>query len=190
MSEYLGRTRLWGLLLYTDNENHMLALELIKNNYEYIYIIHNKDYIENEPKKEHIHLIIEFPNARYKKPIASELGISTKWVRPIRYIDNALLYLVHANSNNKYQYEVSDLIGTKRLKDKFHKATDRQDYRSETEKLELIFQWLEKNKKYKLNNLIQYCLENKLYSEFRRNYIIIKDLSAENYYSYMKNKVD
>lgn len=186
IKDYSGRTRIWGILLYTDNDLHLLALEHIINNYEYIYVIHNKDYNENEIKKEHIHVIVEFPNARYRNPIAVELNIESKFIRPIRYMNNALLYLIHANDSKKYKYSENDLIGTKRLLNKFRNAVDRLDYRSENEKLILIFDWLKKNKKYKLSSLINFCIEQNVYSEFRRNYNIIKDLSLENLYLYKK----
>ena len=71
------------ILLYTEDNTHMQALEYIKNHYKYMYIIHNKD-IEKETgeiKKEHIHCVINVgQNARSIKTVAEEIGIKENYI--------------------------------------------------------------------------------------------------------------
>lgn len=116
------KKRNWAMLLYTDNEAHknaMFALE--KGGYKYVAILHdsdvwqegeNENHSAGEPKKEHWHIVLKFPQARYNTAVAQELGIEPRFLEPCANFDKACLYLIHANAEDKHQYEPTSLFGS------------------------------------------------------------------------------
>lgn len=91
------RVRNIGLILYPEDNSHMLALDYIKHNYEnYIWILHNRDLKENgEIKKEHFHVLLHFPNARTISTLSKQLGISENLFYEIKSLNGQLRYLIH-----------------------------------------------------------------------------------------------
>lgn len=102
----------WTIVLYTENEEDMKILEYIKKNYKYAYIVHDSDFETDEEtgeikqKKEHIHVIFIFENAREIGAIAKELNIERltriEKVKSIRYM---FRYLLHLDQPTKTKYE-------------------------------------------------------------------------------------
>lgn len=124
MSDKIFRSRNFCTLLYPDDSTHKQALEIIKSNFDYAYILHDKDVydedIENDTgehkkgdlKKRHWHVVFSncSGNARTNKSIAKELGLDLNYIQQCRNLDNALLYLIHYNDDDKYQYIITDVV--------------------------------------------------------------------------------
>lgn len=108
------KDRKFVLILYPDDPSHVVALDMICKSYSYACILHNRDPCDEdgvEFKKPHYHVVIRFGNARSLSAIAKELGITENYIEPCSSLDSALLYLVHYNSDDKYQYEIDDVQG-------------------------------------------------------------------------------
>lgn len=117
------RCRNFDLLLYDEDETHKACLEKLSTGYKYIAIKHDKDRWTEEDtlpegvqagdlKKAHWHVIIKFPQARWNTAVAAELGIATNYIQRCVSYDGSLLYLVHHGMPHKYQYPVTECIGT------------------------------------------------------------------------------
>jgi len=78
---------------------------------KYAVIIHDKDLLENwEPKKRHFHAILTFSNSTTIGAVAKWLQVEMQYVRRIQYTTkSALLYLVHRNNPEKYQYDPKEV---------------------------------------------------------------------------------
>ena len=100
-----------------------------KNNVirDFSYIIHDKDtYTEDDEEKnpehkagelkpEHIHLLLRFENNQPQKLecIAKWFGIKENFVNKINgRWEDAVLYQIHANAEEKYQYDVEEVISS------------------------------------------------------------------------------
>lgn len=116
------KKRNWTMLLYPEDDSHKAAMEtLAAGGYKYVAILHDSDtwgegesekYAAGEPKKEHWHVVLKFPQARYRSAVAKELGIAENYMEACANFDAACLYLVHANAEEKHQYDPAALFGT------------------------------------------------------------------------------
>lgn len=90
-------------------ESRIKNLSFIK---KYAFIIHDKDLLDNwEPKKKHFHIVLTFDNATTIGAVAKGLWVESQYVEKIRTTTkSAMLYLVHRNNPEKYQYEPKDVI--------------------------------------------------------------------------------
>ena len=97
------RDRKLALLLYPDDPSHVEAMEKIKTSYDYVAILHDKDYTEDgEIKKPHWHVVLRFGNATWNSAVAKDLGIEQNYTEKVRNMNNAILYLIHYNDSDKY----------------------------------------------------------------------------------------
>lgn len=105
-----NRARNWNLVLNGEtlpNPNEIIAklAEIRAKNYAFIY--HNKA-IKDEEKRKHIHLVLEFENARTFESLKKKLEA---WhIEPCRNLAQSLQYLTHKNAPDKEQYELDDVI--------------------------------------------------------------------------------
>lgn len=171
-----NRFRNFGIILYPEDNTHMLALEYIKHNYEnYIYILHNRDLNENnEIKKEHYHIILHFPNARSLATLSRQLGIKENLFYQIKSLNGQLRYLIHYDDDDKTRYETDEVKGTLYMLGKFKKSF--KDSQDEASDVSLIYEFIVDNEIDDLHTLLSFVLDNNLYSSFRRNYVMFKDL--------------
>lgn len=107
------RTRNFFFLFYPkEDDSHAKALDFIKQYYDYIAINHDRDIDFNgELKKEHTHVIVKFNNPRYRNSVCKELGIEFNYCRPIKKLNDSLLYLIHYEDFSKFNYDLSDCFG-------------------------------------------------------------------------------
>lgn len=117
------RTRNWSMILYPDDPSHVDAISLLERcGYNYCAIKHDKDvWTEDDPKlgdhepgstkKEHWHVVVKFPQAKWNTSLAKELHIDPNYLEACETLDGSLLYLVHANAPQKYQYDASECFG-------------------------------------------------------------------------------
>lgn len=172
----MKRVRTIGIILWPEDKTHLLALDYIKHNFEnYIYILHDKDFDENGViKKEHYHVILRFPNQRNISTLAKKLNIGENNFYEIKSFTGQLRYLIHYDDDEKYQYDPSDVKGTLYMLGKFKQSL--KSSQDETSEVSLIYEFIVNNSIYDLHTLLDFVIENNLYSSFRRNYVMFKDL--------------
>lgn len=108
------RSRLWNLVLYPDDPVHANAMDIIRREYQYVAILHDKDCDENgELKKAHWHIILKFAQARWNTAIADYLGITPNYMERTAHWDGSAQYLLHygCEGQGKYPYESDELEG-------------------------------------------------------------------------------
>lgn len=174
------RARVHMLLLYPDCENHMQALEKIKQSYDYAMILHNRDVTEEgELKKEHYHIVLRFNQAVWNTAIIKDLEIEDRFIEQVRKIDNALQYLLHYNDSDKVQYSIDEVSGN--LKTKLIESINKIE-KSEGEKVVELIEYIESQEEYiSIKKFASYCAKNGYWSEFRRSAsIFIKIIDDHN----------
>lgn len=174
------RVRTIGIILWTDNPNHKLALDFIIHNFEnYIYILHDRDIKDDgEIKKEHYHVILHFPNARTIKTLSKKLNVEENNFYIIKSFTGQLRYLIHYDDDEKTRYNVEEVKGTLFMLSKFKSSI--KGSQDETADVSQIYEFIFDNDISDLSILLDFVLDNKLYSSFRRNYCMFKDLLALN----------
>lgn len=182
------RSRKHCLLLYpNEDKSHKNALEYIKHNYDYAYIVHDKDLkqLDNdefELKKQHVHVVISFSNAKWNTSIASELGIELNYIQECRNFDKALDYLIHFNDDTKYQYSIEEVHGN--LKSKLEKII-RNENKDENEKSFELITYIENFKgTLTIKNFARYCAEIGMWDIFRRASVIYLEMIKEHNFLY------
>lgn len=166
------------MLLYPDDKNHAKALKFIKNNYDHAMILHNKDLKQGELKKEHYHIVLEFPSAKWNTALAKELNIAINYIQQCRNLENSLNYLIHYNEPEKFQYSLDDVSGN--LKKKLEKAI-KNDGKDESDKVTELIQYIEEYKGYlTLTNFSKYCSSVGYWDVFRRSGVIFIKILEEN----------
>lgn len=119
------RSRNFALLLYPEDDTHLSAIKLLEEcGYNYACILHNEDiwsdsdpefnpdkHIVGEKKKEHFHVVVKFLNPKWDTALAKELGLKPNYIRGVKNLDKALLYLVHYGNPDKYQYDLDAVSG-------------------------------------------------------------------------------
>ena len=171
-----------GLILWTDNPTHINALDYIKRYYpHYIGILHDKDTKEdNSLKKAHWHVLLYFPNQKLISTIKKELGINDSDFYEIKSLIGQLRYLIHYDDEDKYQYSKDSVFGDRYFLTKFNLAI--KDVSSETDEASSIFEYISECCP-NLQDLFTFVVDNDLYSTYRRNYVMFKDLCFSNYKS-------
>lgn len=172
----MKRVRTIGIILYPDNQEHLLALDYIKHNFEnYIYILHDKDLDDDgNIVKPHIHCILKFQNQRNISTLSKKLNVEENLFYVIKSFNGQLRYLIHFDDDDKHQYDVSEVKGTLFMLSKFKLAI--KGSQDETSEVSMIYEFIFNSRIDDLNILLDFVLENNLYSSFRRNYCMFKDL--------------
>lgn len=173
MAEKLKK-RNWTMLLYPEDPTHAAAMEtLAKGGYKYVAIKHDQDtwldgesetHEAGELKKEHWHVVLKFPQARYNTALAKELGIADNYLQPCANLDAACLYLVHANAEDKHQYDPTALFGT--MVSVVTKLLSDDD--EGTRVLEIVKTVQANPGRAKYTDLLIWACKNGYYGEFRR----------------------
>ena len=115
------RKRNWCLVLYPEDEKHVSAMEVLeKGGFKYAAILHDKDvwseadapdHVPGETKKAHWHVVLKFDQAVWNTSLAKQLGLSENYLQPCANLDGALLYLIHSENPEKYQYDAEAVFG-------------------------------------------------------------------------------
>lgn len=180
------RSLYWGLILYDDSENLNFNDKIItiSQNYDYVYIKHDKDIDTNgNLKKIHYHIILKFNNYKWLKSLSDELNIPMNYFEKINSLNNMLVYLIHYNNPDKYQYSLNDVCGTASLKIKLNKCISNIE-NTEEDKIQIILDFIYSypaNLRYR--DLVSFVLNKGLWAEFRRSSnIIFKLLDEHNFF--------
>ena len=194
MCEKNVRDRKFNLILYPDCESHVKALEKIKSEYDYAYILHDKfseqelggkDIDENDTreKKAHWHVVLNVgKNPRWLSAVADDLGISDNYVRQCKNRDNSLLYLIHYNNPDKYQFSLNDVVGT--LAPRIAKLINDTEL-TEEENVSKIFSFIRSSGKLSFADVVDFCLDNGVYQHLRRSVRIIERFLDEHNKDYI-----
>ena len=129
------RYRHFMILLYPEWDNYKEILQDIKGSFKnYAYIKHIP---EEEEKKEHLHLILSLDNPRTEKSLSNRLEIPVNLIQHVKSLRGSCRYLVHMDNEEKYQYDLEQVIVSKSFSNTFYKAFD--DLLSDEEVLENIY---------------------------------------------------
>lgn len=182
------RSRLWCVLLYPEDETHIKALDLIRQSFNYVGILHDKDAWTEEDekanpehkagtlKKAHYHLILKFSQARWNTAIADDLGIAPNYLEQCRSFDSAAIYLVHEGLEDKYQYESEALEGP--LVPAVMKLLAPADENGRVLELMKLIQSMEY---IEYENLVIKACENGMYGDLRRmGYLVSRIVDSHN----------
>ena len=183
------RSRTIAFLLYPDDLTHLKAMDIIKSSYDHVAILHDKDCDENGViKKAHWHVILRFKNATWNSAICKELGIDINYSEQIRNFDNSMMYLIHYNDSDKYQYDISEVFGT--FKNRLVDILNHQN-KNEGEKVLELIEFIEtypKNIRLSVTTFSRFCASNGYWSEFRRSASIFCRIIEERNSSYNDDK--
>lgn len=125
MSEIKFKDRKYVAVLYPDDPTHVAAMEKLESGgYDFAAILHDSDVYETDGedhkagdlKKPHWHVVIRFsPNALWNTAVAKDLGIEVNYLEKCRNLNKALLYLVHRDHLDKYQYDLDKVFGSQSM---------------------------------------------------------------------------
>lgn len=110
------KVRVFRVELYpvTESYDFKTVHGIIDKNYDWIRILHDKDVkADGTPCDNHYHYVVRSDQFTIRRTsLASQLGIDAVWILPCfgkdsNSLDDALLYLTHANKPEKYQYMLS-----------------------------------------------------------------------------------
>lgn len=176
-------------MLYDEDISHINAMEFIKKNYDYACIFHDKDIKEDtgEIKKGHYHYVIKFNNAKWNTAIADELGITPNYIENCRNIKNSLLYLIHYNDIDKYQYNIDEVSGS--LKKKLIEILNNGE-KTENEKMQEIIDYID-NERGNINyaSFIKVFVALGYTDIIRRDWSLIKCLLDDHNGVYSKQEI-
>lgn len=163
------------IILYDEEEFNRLKGLIEKDNYEYATAIHDKDINEKtgELIKPHRHMQIYGKVQKSIKSWAKYLDKKENEIEIIKFKKQAIQYLIHYNEKNKYHYE-KDIIETNiNIDDIFKTKSD------ETNELKELIEYINQKGIIKFKDLLEYAIENNIWSTYRRNYTILKDYIFE-----------
>lgn len=163
-------------ILYKDSltYDYNKIIDYISSNYtDYAYIEHKP---EKDETKEHTHLLIHFPNKRYLRAFANEIGVADNYIEKANLIPY-LRYLIHFDDEEKIQYSIDQVHGP--LKEKLIEILNGSSL-NETEQVSMIFDYIMEQENYvTMTSVIQFVIQNGIYSAYRRNYSMFRDLIVE-----------
>lgn len=92
-------------------ETRIRGLTYIKS---YAIVIHDRDLLESgEPKKKHFHIVLTFSDTTTIGAVAKGLKVESQYVEKIKTTTkSALLYLVHRNDPDKFQYKPEEVVAS------------------------------------------------------------------------------
>lgn len=98
--------------LYPDSESYdcETLLSTIRSKFiDWAYILHDKDFNENgELKKPHIHWVGR-ATPRCLSVVSNFLGLPENDIEVVKNFDNMVMYLIHLNDIDKFQYSPDDV---------------------------------------------------------------------------------
>lgn len=181
-SPHKGKSRVWVMLLYPDNEEHSKILETVFNDFVCIGCLHDSDLNKDGEKvKEHFHIVFYFPSAVYASHILDTYrNLEPRFLYPRKDVKVQVRYLLHLDSPSKFQYPQSALVGQI---DRFSRYFNSELL--ECEQVLKILDIIEKLKPYDLADFLRLVCDNGLYATYRRNAYTFNTILSQNS---LKNK--
>lgn len=136
------RYRHFMILLYPEWQNFKEILQDLKGSFKnYAYIKHIP---EEEEKKEHIHFILSLDNPRTIDSLSKRIEVPSNLIQRIKSLRGACRYLIHKDNEDKYQYDLDQVIVSNSFKGSYFKSFD--DLMSDEEILDNIYSFILDNK--------------------------------------------
>lgn len=173
------KSRIHHFVIYPNEDiTHKKALEYVIKNYSHAFINHDydvydKDVLDDdgnvihaigEIKKNHTHLIVKLPNARHRDAFCKQLGIASNYDL-YDTLQNGLLYLIHYNDIDKYQYNLDEVQGN--LKQWLVEFLNKKYNTEEQNMLDLLL-YIDNQKYISYTNLMKWACSNGYWSVMRR----------------------
>lgn len=167
-----GKSRTFLGVLYPDSESYLCSAVLERLScvfQEWAYIVHDSDSDENgELKKAHIHWVGRLENATSLLAIADSkhLGVNPNSIEYCKNFKFAVRYLIHKDSPDKFQYPQDS------IKSNFDVVPFFRDKDDEIASVRKIRAYLMDSHCTSTEQLMDWCLENGCWCEFRRSFAI------------------
>ena len=161
-----NRFRLFCLVLYKESDSYSFS-EVIKNikSYKYYaYCCHDSDLDDTGiPKKIHYHFVIKLDNASTIDALSKKIGVPKNYIQNIRNERAFIRYLIHFDDDDKFQYNLDDIVVSRSYKRYVSKCFD--DKETEEEIIDKIYEYIlnelvSLDYKTALFNLIKYVNYN------------------------------
>lgn len=172
----MKQDRKFELVLYPDAENYTCNDVIIKAESFFTYwawILHDEDILDDgSPKKPHIHFIGKRDTIITPKGVCYQLGIPENSLANIHSWKDAVRYLIHDNSPDKYQYSLENVSSNFDLTRFFHFE------KSDTEQAQIIYNFLASyNFVCPYPIIVKYVIENDLWPAYRRGFAVWSQLN-------------
>lgn len=146
----------------------------------YCFAIHDRDFLNKEEgllKKTHIHVFVQFANPRYADNLAETLGLNLNDIEYVKSKIAVLKYYTHktkeAKTDGKTEYEWSSFDTNILEEDVFTQNQNKE--LTEIEKIKKIREYIKHfDGLINVSDVSDYCVENGLWSEWRRNQAILR----------------
>lgn len=168
--------RNYEIILYLIEDVNRYVNICIENGFDYAFIYHDKDLKEDKSdfKKPHYHFQIYMQNQKSLSRMSKIFNISENYIEYIYHKKKAIQYLTHADYNDKHNYSIFEIKSNMDLTKYFNNLVS-----DESVEMEIIFDFISRNKNISLLSVYKYVIDNNIWSTYRRNYSIIKDLIYE-----------
>lgn len=176
--------RNYELILYTLEECNKAVQLCIDNGFDYAYIMHDKDLKDDlsDFKKLHYHFLVFMQNAKTLTAFNRIFDfINENRIQFVRDKKKAIRYLIHADNNDKANYDIDNIKANIELYSYFSNIIS-----NESVEVEIILDFLNQDKVISFQALMRYVTSNGCWSTYRRNYSIIKDLVYEHNLKFSK----
>lgn len=154
--------------LYPDSESYdcETLLSTIRSKFiDWAYILHDKDVDENgELKKPHIHWVGR-ATPRCLSVVSNFLGLPENDIEVVKNFDNMVMYLIHLNDIDKFQYSPDDVETNLPNIGQILRRLSEGQVVKDLASAKLQKSWYD---------LIQYSVETDSYDVLRRNWGLIK----------------
>lgn len=170
-------SRNYEIILYTTEESQRLVNICIEKGFDYAFIKHDKDLKDDlsDFKKVHFHFLIFMPNQKTVSALSKILSVDENKIQFIRNKRGAIRYLTHADNNDKADYDILNIKSNMDLTKYFENIVS-----DESVEIQMIIEFIEFQKtNISFKALMRFVIDANMWSTYRRNYSIIKDLIYE-----------
>lgn len=170
--------------LYPDSESYdcELLLSVIRSKFiDWAYILHDKDTDENGVlKKPHFHWVGR-ATPRCLSVVSNFLGLPENDIEVVKNFDNMVMYLIHLNDIDKYQYSPDDVeTNLPNIGQLLRRQSEGQIVK-DLASAKMQKSWYD---------LVQYAVETESYDVLRRNLGVIRLIWEEVQIADAKRLVD
>lgn len=113
-------------------------------------------------------------NQKTISALSKIIGIKDNYIQYIDDKKKAIRYLTHADNNDKASYDIQDIKTNIDLSSYFNNLIS-----DESIDIEMIIEFIEQDKQISYRALMRYVINLGIWSTYRRNYSIIKDILYE-----------